>query len=52
MIDENMFEVDFYEYCEICKYCSLKENEHPCKECLESPYNYGATKPILFEENK
>lgn len=52
MIDENMFEVVFYKYCELCKFRSLEENEYPCKECLESPYNYGTSKPTMFEEKK
>lgn len=45
-------EVYFDEYCETCKYESLKGYEDPCDNCLEHPYNYDSHKPIYWEKNE
>lgn len=45
-----MKEVDFAKYCLKCEYKELKENEHPCFECLETPARIDSKKPVNFKE--
>jgi len=51
MTDELMF-VDYYKYCETCKYKELSENKYPCDECLGVPARYGTRQPEKWEEAK
>lgn len=44
--------VEFGTYCKTCKYEELKENEEPCDECLDMPYNEHTSKPINWEEKE
>lgn len=43
-------EVDFHKYCEKCEHFSKKEDEEPCDECLEEPYNLYSHKPTKFKD--
>lgn len=52
MDNEDYREVDFHKYCETCKYEELKENEEPCDECLDVPYNEHTSKPVRWEEKE
>lgn len=48
---ENEFkEVNFKEYCKICKHAKKKGHEDPCNECLEYGMNQYSRKPIKWEE--
>lgn len=42
-------EVNFKEYCKICKHVKLKGNQEPCNECLEHGMNRYSRKPIKWE---
>lgn len=42
-------EVFYYEYCSKCKYWPLNEDDEPCDECLNQPYNEHSHKPIMFK---
>lgn len=44
-------EVWFNKYCDRCIYCSKKEDEEPCDECLSISVNLYSHKPVKFEEN-
>lgn len=44
--------VNFGTYCKTCKYEELKENEEPCIECLDIPYNEHTNKPVRWEEKE
>lgn len=44
--------VEFGTYCKTCKHEKLKENEDPCVECLEMPYNEHTSKPVKWEEKE
>ena len=44
--------VEFGTYCKTCKYEELKENEEPCDECLDIPYNEYTNKPVRWEEKE
>ncbi len=47
-MNENIKEVNFFEFCPICKHDSADEASEPCNECLEHPYNENSKKPINF----
>lgn len=49
-MDEDYKEVYFDQYCKICKYKDLAENEEPCSECLDKPLNLYSHKPVLYKE--
>lgn len=49
---EDMREVDFNKYCKTCKYEELYEEEDPCFECLDEPYNEYTDKPVKWEEKR
>lgn len=42
-------EVYFSEYCERCAYFKNGENEDPCDDCLNHPYNDDSHKPVRWE---
>lgn len=43
-------EVEFWKYCEKCKYYSVKDVKDPCNDCLAEPVNLHSAKPVYFEE--
>ena len=49
-MDENMTEVQFFKYCDSCKYAKKHGYEDPCNECLEFPARYGTEKPFNYEK--
>lgn len=50
MPSDNTKEVFFGNYCQLCKFCNLDEDEEPCDECLEIPFREDTHKPMYFEE--
>lgn len=46
----NKKEVFFDEYCKHCKYWGCKDDDDPCDECLNTPYNENSHKPINFKD--
>lgn len=50
MIDDHYKIVDFYKYCNLCKYKDLKEDSNPCDECLNNSVNINSRKPVNFEK--
>lgn len=51
-MNEAYKEVYFHEYCSKCKYSKLRDDEDPCHECLENPFNLYSHKPTKFEEKE
>lgn len=47
---ENTKIVEFYKWCEKCKYYDKKESEDPCWDCLCDPVNVASHKPTKWEE--
>lgn len=45
-------EVYFGDYCKNCEHINKKEDEDPCHDCLEFPYNNYSHKPVHFKKNK
>ena len=43
-------EVEFWKYCEKCKYYRVKDVNDPCNYCLAEPVNLHSAKPVYFEE--
>lgn len=41
--------VDFHQYCELCEYSKLSEQDDPCFECLDNPVNSYSHRPIKFK---
>lgn len=50
-MEEVTMEVEFHEYCPICKHADVPEIKDPCNECLGAPYNLNSRKPINWEED-
>ena len=50
-MEEVTMEVEFHEYCPICKHTDVPETKDPCNECLGAPYNLNSRKPINWEED-
>lgn len=50
-MEEVTMEVEFHEYCPICKHADVPETKDPCNECLGAPYNLNSCKPINWEED-
>jgi hypothetical protein len=44
--------VKFNEWCEKCKYFKTKEEDEPCRECLQWAVNQQSHKPINYKEEK
>lgn len=42
--------VDFFTFCELCKYRDLNECEDPCNACIEEGSREETVKPLYFEE--
>ena len=51
-MDDFYKEVDFYNYCRVCKHWGLEESEQPCFECLDHSLNLYSHKPIKWEGKK
>ena len=51
-MEENKKIVDFYKYCQTCKYKDVKEENEPCNTCLDNPVNIHTEKPVKYEEQK
>lgn len=49
-MEEIYKEVYFDKYCETCEYKKLKEEEEPCRECLDNPVNLYSHKPTKWKE--
>lgn len=48
--DPMTHEVDYHQYCPLCKHFDDAEYPDPCNECLTYPINTnGSRKPINFE---
>lgn len=45
-------EVRFDMYCPDCKHLKKHEEEEPCRECLNQPWNIDSQRPIRFEKKK
>lgn len=43
-------EVYYHEYCKACKHEEKREDEEPCYECLNSPYNLHTHRPLFWEK--
>lgn len=41
-------EVYFGEYCKKCIHKDKDDNEPPCDDCLEEPFNLYSHKPVKF----
>ena len=52
MVEANMKEVEFNEYCKKCKYDATDETDNPCNECLIYGMRENTKKPLYFEEKK
>lgn len=50
-MNEGFKEVMFDWYCSKCVHKDLKDNEHPCDECLEEAINLYSHKPVNYEED-
>lgn len=42
--------VNYFKYCDKCKYKDLTEIEEPCNECLSTLINEDSVIPIKYEE--
>lgn len=51
MIDDPKI-VEYWKFCEHCKYWDTKANDEPCEECLSNPVNDNSHKPVKWEEKK
>lgn len=41
--------VEFYKWCEKCKYFKLEENADVCNECLTEPVNLYSRIPVNYD---
>lgn len=41
--------VDYSPWCKKCRHRRKREDEEPCRECLESPTNTDSRQPTKFE---
>lgn len=41
--------VDFYKYCNECKFKDNSEEQDPCYDCLAEPVNEDSHKPMYFK---
>ena len=49
-MEDRTKEVDFHSYCSKCKFEDVKEDEEPCHDCLNHPWNVDSHKPWEFKE--
>ena len=49
MYNDEYKEVDFKQYCKICKHWEKDVSEDPCFDCLAEPANLNSHKPVKFE---
>ena len=52
MLDNNLKEVYFDQYCKTCKHKDVAESEDPCYDCLAEPSNIDSHKPVRWEEKE
>ena len=52
IMDEGIKEVYFHKYCKNCQYRDNKEDEEPCDECLNEPWNTNSHKPLYFKDKE
>lgn len=52
MKENELMEVNFYDYCKTCKYENRKAHKDPCNECLEHGMNRHSRKPVNWKEKK
>lgn len=52
MMRTNEQEVDFYAYCQKCKYVERDADLIPCTYCLDTPVREGTNAPTKFEEKE
>lgn len=45
-------EVYFGEYCQMCKYEKLSEQDDPCYDCLHESVRANSHKPVNWEEKE
>ena len=45
-------EARFDLYCHKCKYHLTKEEDDPCRDCLNYPYNAHSQKPVRYKEDE
>lgn len=43
-------EVEYWNYCDTCKYKDLDDTQEPCNECLGNPITENTSKPIKYEK--
>ena len=51
MIGDNK-EVIFGKFCPGCEFAEKAENEEPCDECLEQPFNQDSHRPVNYKEKQ
>ena len=48
---ESVYKIVYFDqYCNKCKHRDLKEEQEPCRECLDWPVNEYSHQPVKFEE--
>lgn len=50
MEEDNMFFVEFDNYCKTCKNFDLSPTKDPCNDCLDVPSRMGTRVPEYWEE--
>ena len=45
-------EVHFHSYCPSCRHYEKKEEQEPCRTCLDEPVNTNSHKPVKYEEKR
>lgn len=48
--NNDLMEVDFETYCEICVNQKKSASDKPCCECLETPMRENTRKPTYWKE--
>lgn len=47
---DNTKETYYHIYCPTCKHQQVPEDEHPCHDCLNEPYQIDSHKPAYYEK--
>lgn len=47
---DGMKEVYFGQFCKKCTHFENMDDEEPCCECLDEPFNQYSHKPVKFED--
>ena len=48
-MEENMKEVNYFQYCPNCKHETEPDDFDPCHYCLEEPMRQYSHKPLNYE---